>query len=389
MSASRKTAWISLGLAVASGAAFLWLGANLERFINRVDPVPHPVPSREAIALHRSSFIADLHGDSLMFERDLLERSEVGHIDVPRLQEGGVGLQAFTLPTRVPLGFNVDRTDGDAMDLLSLAGWASLSPVGSMSPFSRALWHAERLSDMAERSVGILHPVRTRRDLEWLLERRRVDPGVVGALLGIEGAHLLEGDVAKVDALFDAGYRMIGLAHFFDNAFAGSAHGLEKGGLSARGRELVARMETLGIAVDLAHVSPTAIRDVLAIATKPLLVSHTGVRGTCEGTRNLSDEEVRAIAAGGGVIGIGYWETAVCGNRPRHIVAAIRYVIDLVGGDHVGLGSDFDGAILPSFDTSRLVLITHRMLDEGLSQETIRKVLGENVLRVLRRTLPD
>ena len=242
---------------------------------------------------------------------------------------------------------------------------------------------------MAERSVGVLHPVRTRRDLEWLLERRNVDTGVVGALLGIEGAHALEGDVANINALFDAGYRMIGLAHFFDNAFAGSAHGLEKGGLSARGRELIARMEALGIAVDLAHVSPAAVRDVLAIATKPTLVSHTGVRGTCEGTRNLSDAQLRAITAGGGVIGIGYWETAVCGNLPRHIVAAIRFVIDLVGDDYVALGSDFDGAILPSFDTSRLALITHRMLEEGLSKETIRKVLGANVLRVLRRTLPD
>ena len=373
----------------ACGSLLLWLGANLERFVNRVESASLPEPSNAARALHGASFVADLHGDSLLFERDLLVRSEVGHIDVPRLQEGGVGLQIFTVPTRVPWGINMERNAGDAPDLLTLGGRIARSPLASMSPFERALWQAARLFEMAERSGGVLFPVLTRRDLAQLLVRRDADSGVVGAVLGIEGAHALDGDVANLEALFDAGYRMIGLAHFFDNAFAGSAHGFVKGGLSARGRELVARMEALGIAVDLAHLSPAAIRDVLAMSQKPTLVSHTGVRGTCDGTRNLSDAQIEAIAEGGGVMGIGYWKDAVCGNRPRHIVAAIRYVIDRVGDDYVALGSDFDGGILPSFDASRHALVTQRMIEEGLTTETIRKVLGENALRVLRQTLPD
>jgi microsomal dipeptidase-like Zn-dependent dipeptidase len=181
---------------------------------------------------------------------------------------------------------------------------------------------------------------------------------------------------------------MIGLTHFFDNAFVGSAHGIEKGGLSEKGRELIARMEALGIAVDLAHVSPTAIDEVLALTSKPTLVSHSGVKATCDNPRNLSDEHIRAIAAGGGVVGIGYFELAVCGEDPSDVVAAIRHVVELVGDDHVALGSDYDGATSVSFDTSQLPALTQQMLDDGLSETSIRKILGANAIRVLRLTLP-
>ena len=115
--------------------------------------------------------------------------------------------------------------------------------------------------------------------------------------------------------------------------------------------------------VDLAHVSPAAIDDVLAMATKPTVVSHGGVAGTCANTRTLTDAQVRGIAAGGGVIGIGYWDTAICGREPRHVVAAMRYVIGLVGDDHVGLGSDYDGATTVGFDTSQLAALTQEMLE--------------------------
>ena len=182
---------------------------------------------------------------------------------------------------------------------------------------------------------------------------------------------------------------MIGLAHFFDNEFAGSAHGAEKGGLTDMGRELVRRMEARGVLVDLAHVSPAAIDDVLAMATKPTVVSHGGVAGTCANTRTLTDAQVRGIAAGGGVIGIGYWDTAICGREPRHVVAAMRYVIGLVGDDYVGLGSDYDGATTVGFDTSQLAALTQEMLNEGLPEASIRKILGGNVVRVLRAVLPE
>jgi microsomal dipeptidase-like Zn-dependent dipeptidase len=368
---------------------FFGIGAVVERFLNRVEPAPLPPISEAARALHASSLVADMHADSLLAGRDLLTRSSVGHVDLPRLQEGGVGLQFFTAATRVPYPLSIERNEADAPDLLTLLGAAQLSSLGWKSPLGRALLQAERLERTIAGSQGALVPVRTRAELEDLLARRARGERTIGALLGIEGAHALEGDLANLDLVFARGYRMIGLAHFFDNEFSGSAHGAEKGGLSELGRELVRRMEARGLLVDLAHVSPRAIDDVLAMATRPTVVSHGGVAGTCSNTRTLSDRHVRAIAAGGGVIGIGYWETAVCGLEPRHVVAAIRYVISLAGEDHVGLGSDYDGATTVGFDTSQLAALTQQMQGDGLSEAQIRKVLGGNVVRVLRAVLPE
>ena len=184
------------------------------------------------------------------------------------------------------------------------------------------------------------------------------------------------------------GYRMIGLTHFFDNDYAGSAHGVEKGGLTQLGRQTLIEMERLGIIVDLAHLSPAAIDEVLDRATLPVVVSHTGVRGTCDNRRNLSDEHIRRIAAGGGVIGIGFWDTAVCGRGPAEIASAIAYVVELVGAQHVAFGSDYDGGTTVGFDASGIPSITQAMMDEGLSDRQIRRILGENVLRVFSETLP-
>ena len=269
--------------------SFFGVGAVVERFLNRLEPVALPAVSDAARALHASSLIADMHADSLLVGRDLLRRSRVGHVDLPRLQEGGVGLQFFTAATVVPLGLNIERNQSDAFDLLTLLGMAQLSPFAWRGPLGRAELQADRLEKTIEGSRGALVPVRTRADLEALLARRAQGGGPIGALLGIEGAHALEGDLANLDVVFDRGFRMIGLAHFFDNEFAGSAHGAQKGGLTELGRALVRRMEERGVLVDLAHVSPRATREVLAMATRPTVVSHGGVKGTCPSERTLSD----------------------------------------------------------------------------------------------------
>ena len=147
-------------------------------------------------------------------------------------------------------------------------------------------------------------------------------------------------------------------------------------------------MEARGILLDLAHLSPAATHEVLTLATRPVVVSHGGVKGTCDNARNVSDAIVREIARGGGVVGIGYWSTAVCGTRPTDIVRAIRYVVDLVGDEHAALGSDYDGGTTVAFDTAHLDVLSEEMLRQGLPEESIRKVLGGNALRVLRQTLP-
>jgi len=371
----------------AVGLTLLAVGANVERFANRVSGPPLPALSAHARDLHRSSAVVDLHADSLLWGRDLSRRASVGHVDLPRLREGNVALQVFTTVTRFPATASIERTDPRAPDLITLLAVANGWPwrtYGSLT--ERVLYQAKRLHDLAARDDRVLI-VERRGDLDRLLAQRSADPSWVGALLGIEGAHALD-RASALDEVFAAGVRLIGLAHFFDNDYAGSAHGADKGGLTERGRELVARMEQRGIAVDLAHASPATIRDVLALARKPPIVSHTGVKATCDNPRNLSDDQLRGIAAAGGVIGIGYWPTAVCGDTPAAVARAIRHAIAVVGDEHVALGSDFDGAVSTPFDSSRLDALTEAMLEAGIAERSARRVLGENALRVLRGLLP-
>jgi microsomal dipeptidase-like Zn-dependent dipeptidase len=376
-------------LAVAL-VALLWYGACTqgERLLNRRAEVPLPEVTPRARALHDRSFVADLHADSLLVRRDLLTRSEIGHVDLPRLVLGGVALQVLAIPTVTPWNMNFERTDGDAFDAITLLGVLQWTPQAFEGPFGRALYAARKARRFAADSGGGLVLIESRADLAELVERRARGEAAVGALLTIEGAHAAEGDPAKLERLFEAGFRMVGLTHFFDNAYAGSAHGLAKGGLTGTGRETLRRMQELGMVVDLAHLSPTAIDEVLTLARAPVVVSHGGVKATCPGPRTLSDDHVRGIARTGGVVGIGFFEGAVCGAEPRHVADAVRHVVDLVGDAHVALGSDYDGATRVGFDASELRVLTQALLDAGLGEDAVRRVLGENVRRVLMETLP-
>lgn len=394
-------------LVVGSAVAFFTVVPGLvDRSMNRVRrPPPYEVPPGAA-ELHASiPVVADLHGDALLWARDPLERHERGHIDLPRLGEANVGLQVFSAVTRVPFGLNYERNRGDS-DQLVLLSAAQRWPLRTWtSPYQRAIHQAGRVERLAERAAEIwtradrpgeglgglpprLLPVRSRADLDSLVARRRRGEPVLGGVLALEGMHALEAELANLDRLHDAGFRMMGLAHFFDNAVAGSAHGVEKGGLTGLGRTALARMEELGIAVDVAHASPAAVADVLERATRPVVVSHGGVRATCPGPRNLSDDQVRGIAATGGVIGIGLWPGAVCDTTLAGTARAVRHVADLVGVEHAALGSDFDGAVVAPVDVTGLPLLTAALLEEGFDDEEVRAIMGGNVVRVLRETLP-
>jgi microsomal dipeptidase-like Zn-dependent dipeptidase len=380
----RTAAVIALALVAI---AWTLLAANFERFVNRVETTRLPEVSSRALALHRASAVVDLHADSLLSGRDLTRRASIGHTDLPRLREGNVMLQVFGVATSVPAGMNIERNERPGFDLIALGFCIRLSPGCVGGPPARFDAMTVRLAKLVERDDALVW-VRTASDLERLRARHEQDPRALGALLAIEGAHALAGDNGTLEAAFVEGVRMIGLAHFFDNEYAGSAHGALKGGLTEIGRRTVARMEQLGIAVDLAHLSPAAIDDVLAIAHKPVVVSHGGAKGTCDNARTLSDAQLRGVAATGGVVGIGYWREAVCGTAPSDVARAIRYVVDLIGDDHVALGSDYDGGTTVSFDASQLAVLTQAMLDAGLSDASVRKVLGENALRVLAAILP-
>ncbi len=255
------------------------------------------------------------------------------------------------------------------------------------SPKERALYQARKLHALAEKSQGKLVIIKSRADLQRYLASRT--PGQVAGFLGTEGAQPLEGKLENLNDLYAAGFRMMAPTHFTDTAIGGAAAGLTKGGLTSLGREWVKRMEAKHMLVDLAHASPATLRDATAMATQPVIVSHTGVQGTCNNPRNLSDHELRAVAKTGGVIGIGLWSTATCGNDVQATARAIRHAVSIVGADHVALGSDFDGAVTTPFDASGWPLLTDALLKEGFSEEEIRKIMGENVVRVLMQTLPE
>jgi microsomal dipeptidase-like Zn-dependent dipeptidase len=181
---------------------------------------------------------------------------------------------------------------------------------------------------------------------------------------------------------------MISPSHFFDTEIGGSAHGTTRGGLTALGRQMIRRMEEKGMLVDLAHASAKVIEEVAAMATRPVVVSHTGVRGTCNNARNLDDGQLRSIARTGGVIGIGFWDVATCGIKTFAIAKAIRHAANVVGAQHVALGSDFDGNVTTPFDATGIAQLIDGLLEEGFSEAEIRKIMGENVSALFRLTLP-
>ncbi len=364
----------------------------LPRYIaNSLNPVINHPPytiSEKAKSLHSKLFVADMHADSLLWNRNLLEKDSIGDVDIPRMFEGNVALQAFTIVTKSPRGLNIENNTGDTDNIFWLA-LSEMQPIGNLSSLTgRAVFQAKKLHQFAEKSGGKFVVIETKKDMQSFLEKRKTEK-IVGGWLGVEGAHALDGKLENIDVLFDAGIRMMAPTHFFDNDIGGSAHGVEKYGLTEKGKEMVKRMEQKGMLVDVAHASPKTIDDVLSIATKPVVVSHTGVKGTCNNTRNLSDDQLRAIAKTGGVIGIGFWDTATCGEDAKSIAKAIRYAVNVVGVEHIGLGSDFDGSVKAPFDTSGEALITEALLNEGFSDDEIAKIMGGNVLRLLSENLPD
>jgi membrane dipeptidase len=369
-------------------AVFAFVPARLEQSMNRVLNPPPYTASAKAKALHQQLFVADLHADSLLWNRNLLERSTRGHVDIPRLIEGNVALQSFTIVSKTPRGQNIEAND-DATDNITLLSIVELWPLRAWTSLKeRALYQAQKLHEYAAKSSGTFTLIKTKSDLEIYVAFRQKEQGITAGFLGIEGAQVLEGNAANVDVMFDAGFRMMAPTHFFDNEIGGSAHGVNKAGLTALGKEVIQRLEAKKMLVDIAHASSATIDDVLAIATRPVMVSHTGVKGTCNNNRNLSDEQLVRIARTGGVIGIGHWDTAVCGADAKAVARAIRHAVNIAGINHIGLGSDFDGAVTVPFDTTGLVQITDALLGEGFSEDEIKKIMGGNVLRVLREYLP-
>jgi microsomal dipeptidase-like Zn-dependent dipeptidase len=354
----------------------------------RVKPPYAFLVSEAALDLHEQLTIVDLHANSLLWGRDLLMQSHYGQVDIPRLAEGNVALQVFAVPTKVPHGLHksYDEKTDDILWLALIEGW----PLRTWrSQPERAIYEARRLHDFAIASRGNFALIENSTGLESYLRHREGNNQLTAGLLAIDGANAMEGDLQNLEVLYAAGYRIMSASDFFDNAIGGSVAGVDQIGLTPKGRSWVRLMEARRMIIDLAHASPKTMDDVLGMATRPVIVSHTGVRGTCDNNRNLTDNQIRAIAAKGGLIGIGFWDTATCGRNARAIVRAMKYVSNRVGVEHVALGSNFDAAVTQPFDTTGDVEITAAMMDAGYSEKEIKMIMGENAIKFLKENLPS
>jgi len=380
--------WLLALTVLAIIAVLVFLPAYFDGQVNKVRPHGPYQVSAQARALHDRLIIGDWHADPLLWKRDLVQSQTRGQVDIPRLIEGNVALQVFSAVTKSPSGLNYEQNDAEAWDDITTLSVAQLWPPRTWtSLFERAVYQAEKLHRFEAASDGRLRIIRSNGDLEALLADRASGAKVVGGILGIEGAHPLEGDIANLQRLQDEGYRLIGLQHFFDNDLGGSLHGTGGDGLTEFGRAVVAAVEERGLILDVAHSSQTVVRDVLAIADMPIVVSHTGIYSYCETPRNLPDNLMRAVAEAGGVVGIGFWADVTCDDSPAGVAGAIVAAIDLLGEDAVSLGSDYDGTVTVGFDASEIAALTQALISTGLSEGQIAKVMGGNMVRVLRARL--
>jgi membrane dipeptidase len=327
--------------------------------------------TEHARALHERYPPIDLHADTLMWSRwlgyDLHAKHEAplwraafgGHVDVPRLREGGLGAQFFSLVSLPvpPKAHGTTRAITEQIDILDEA---------------------------IARRPGDLRLARSAADVETCGRDR-----AIAALLGIEGAHALEGDLERVEALARRGVRYLGFVHFSANeaGFPAYGHGRrDHEGLTPWGFELVRRCESAGVLVDLAHINRKGFLDACAVATKPPIVSHTGVLGAFEHWRNIDDAQLRAVADRGGVVGVVFYPRYLGGDGLEPVVKHFLHILNVVGEDTPALGSDWDGFIVPTRelkDPRGLPLLTDALLGAGLTERTIAKILRGNAMRVL------
>ncbi len=329
--------------------------------------------SDEARAVHARHPAIDLHADTLMWARwvdyDLKRRHDpplykgalAGHVDMPRMREGGMGAQFF--------------------------GLVSLPFLGKTRGLAATIDQQIDALDATLAATNELVLAKTRAEVEDANKR-----GVLAALLGIEGAHSLEGDVNRLEAFAKRGVRYLGLLHFSSNDAGFPAYGRgrrDDEGLTRFGRELVAKCESLGVIVDLSHINKRGFLDVCNQATRPPIVSHTGVLGVYEHWRNIDDDQLRAVADAGGCVGVMFCPKFLGGDGLGPVVKHLQHIVDVCGEDAPALGSDWDGFIVPSAglaDPTGLPALTGAMLEAGMSEQTIGKILRDNVLRVLHDT---
>jgi membrane dipeptidase len=365
--------------------------------------------SARARKLHFSSIVVDTHDDTtqrfLDGNFDLAPRNASGSIDIPRMKEGGLSAIFFSI-------------------------WMS-SKITGPEAVKRALDQIDAVREQVRKHPNDLALAATAADVR---EARK--QGKIAALMGVEGGHMIASYLGVLRTYAALGVRYMTLTHSGNCEWADSSTDKAvHNGLTDFGKDVVREMNRLGMMVDISHVSDKTFSDVLEVSRAPVIASHSSCRAICDAARNMTDDMMRALAAKGGVIQINYhvgflsqefrsaekshpeWEQAIaaevqkrCGDKegcqliegdritreyveqgklPRvdwtKIIEHIDHAVKVAGVDHVGLGSDFDGANMPfgMEDATKLPQITEALLRKGYSEGDVKKILGENTLRLM------
>lgn len=340
---------------------------------------------QRARKLHKTSIVVDTHNDvtsPITDENfDMGERDASGKIqtDIPRMKEGGLGVEFYA----IYVASKYAREGGAAR---------------------RALDMIDGVYEQARRHPESLQMAFTVADIRRIHRSRKL-----AALMGIEGGHAIEDSLSALRQFYKLGVRYMTLTHTNTNNWADSAGGIgnppEKrhGGLSDFGREVVAEMNRLGMMVDISHVGDETFWDVIEATKSPIIASHSSCRALTNVPRNLTDDMLKAIAKNGGVVMINFYNGFINTDYAKPgdpmptktaqtatldmLMAHFDHAIKVAGIDHVGIGSDFDGVdgMLPAGmeDVSKLPTITYELLKRGYSDADVKKVLGENLLRVM------
>jgi membrane dipeptidase len=354
----------------------------------------HPLPARPpggpsepAAALHRRAPIVDLVVGTILFRRSLLVPLRHGHVDLPRLRAGGVNVIGLTVATRHP----------DLRGTLSSAHFRSLGLPARSGRTNMAIaeWLIERIETVGEESAGAIQLIRHRVDLARCL----APGGPLGVFVGVQGGHVLDGELSNVGRLGQRGVRMFAPAHVMDNALAGSGTGRRRGGLTGYGREVIEELERQEIIVDLAHMSRAAIDDALPLLRRPFVLSHTGLtemsgrasrwRRYSPATRNVPAAVARDVGQAGGLVGIMLASQLLGGASIEAAVRTIRLALEVAGPERVAIGSDMDGGLRTVVDAAGLPALTDGLLAVGLEQAVVEGVMGANAIRLLSAALPE
>jgi microsomal dipeptidase-like Zn-dependent dipeptidase len=330
--------------------------------------------------------VVDLLVGSALF-RDSFLAGGRGHVDLPRLRSVGVNVIGLTIATRWP---NLRGT---------LSGWHFRS-LGmprrvTRSDMAMAEWLIARVTGWCDGSGGQLIVVRSRADLERCL----APMGPVGILIGVQGGHVIEGDLANIARLRAAGVRTFAPAHVMDNALVGSGTGRSAAGLSDYGREAICELQAQSIVVDLAHMSIAGVDAALPLLKRPFLLSHTGLTDLAGGwsrwrryspaNRNVPASLSAAEGATGGLVGVALSTQLLGGSTLAAAVRTFRAAVDAAGADNVAIGSDMDGALRMLIDVEGLPALAAALLDSGLPADSVSGIMGANAARFLRAALPD